>query len=70
MSLELSDAELAAVATACRALALQEELRARAMSNPSLRAAVIDSAERYAVLASKIEAARRAHMRAFGAGLP
>jgi hypothetical protein len=60
MGLDLSDVELAAAAAACRALAFQEELRARAIGNAALRAAVIDSAERYAALAFKIEAARRA----------
>ena len=64
MGLDLTDAELAVAATACRALAFQEELRARAIANPSVRAPVIASAERYAALAIKIEAGRRGQKRA------
>jgi hypothetical protein len=59
MGLDLSDAELAAAATACRALAFQEELRARAIVNPAVRAPILAAAERYAALAIKIEAGRQ-----------
>ena len=59
MPLELSDAELATAATACRAMAFQEGERARTMENPSMRGPVEDAARRYAALAEKLEAARK-----------
>jgi hypothetical protein len=56
--LELSDAELSTAATACRAMAYQEEERARAMSNPDMRRPIENTAQRFAALAAKLEAAR------------
>ena len=40
MLLDLTDAELATGATACRAMAYQEGKRAQAMENPTMRAPV------------------------------
>jgi hypothetical protein len=60
MPLELTDAELATAATACRALAYQEGVRAKQMENPTLRGPLESNAKRYAILAEKLEAARRA----------
>jgi hypothetical protein len=59
MPLDLSDAELAAAATACRAMAFQEGERAKRMENPTMRAPIENAAKRYAALAEKLEAARR-----------
>jgi hypothetical protein len=58
MPLDLSDAELATAATACRALAYQEGERAKQLENPTLRGPLEDNAKRYAALAQKLEAAR------------
>jgi hypothetical protein len=58
-SLELSDAELATAATACRALAYQEGERAKKMENPTLRGPLEANARRYAALVVKFEAARK-----------
>ena len=49
MPLDLTDAELATAATACRAMAFQEGERARKMENPSTRGPM--------ALAEKFEAA-------------
>ena len=49
--IELSDAELATAATACRALGFQEGERAKKMENPSMRRPVEHAAQRYAALA-------------------
>jgi hypothetical protein len=59
MPLELSDAELATAATACRAMAFQEGERAKRMENPDLHGPIENTAKRYAQLAEKLEAARR-----------
>ena len=59
MPLDLSDAELATAATACRALAFHESERAKAMENPGMRAPIENTARRYAQLVEKFEAARR-----------
>jgi hypothetical protein len=59
MPLDLSDAELATAATACRAMAYQEGERATKMENPSLRAPMENTAHRFAALAQKFEAARK-----------
>lgn len=59
MLLELSDAELATAATACRAMAYQEEKRAKAMENPSTRGPIERAARSFERLAEKLEAARR-----------
>jgi hypothetical protein len=57
--LDLSDAELATAAQACRAMAYQEGKRAAAMENPSMRGPLESGARGYAALAEKLEAARR-----------
>jgi hypothetical protein len=59
MPLELSDAELATAATACRAMAYQEGERAKKVENPSLRGPIENAAIRYAALAVKLESARK-----------
>ena len=59
MLLEFSDAELATAATAFRAMAYQEEKRAKGMENPTTRGPIEAAARRYASLAEKLEAARR-----------
>jgi len=67
MPLELTDAELATAATACRAMAYQEGERAKKMENPTMRVPLEANSKRYAALAEKLEAARKqrtAHSRA------
>jgi hypothetical protein len=59
MPLDLSDAELATAATACRAMAYQEGERAKKMENPTLRGPIEHAAKRYAQLVEKFEAARK-----------
>jgi hypothetical protein len=59
MALELTDTELAAAATACRAAAYQERERAKKMENPTMRPPLENNAKRYAILAEKFEAARK-----------
>jgi len=59
MPLDLTDAELATAATACRAMAYQEGERAKKMENPTLRGPLENNAKRFAVLAEKLEAARK-----------
>jgi hypothetical protein len=57
MALDLTDAELATAATACRAMAYQEGKRAREMDNPTVRGPIEANSKRYAALAEKLEAA-------------
>ena len=57
--LDLSDAEIATAATACRAMAYQESERAKKLENPTLRGPLESNARRYAALAEKLEAARK-----------
>jgi len=59
MPLDLTDAELATAATACRAMAHQEGKRANQLENPSVRGPIESNAQRYAALAEKLEAARK-----------
>jgi hypothetical protein len=59
MPLDLTDAELATAATACRELANQEGERANTLANPKLRRPLEHNARRYAALAHKLEAARK-----------
>jgi hypothetical protein len=59
MPLDLTDAELATAATACRALAFQEGERAKQLANPTLRGPLEHNAQRYAALAQKLEKARK-----------
>ena len=59
MPLDLTDAELATAAQACRAMAHQEGERARKMENPTVRGPIEAAAQRYAALAQKLEAVRR-----------
>jgi hypothetical protein len=55
MPLDLTDAELATAATACRAMAYQEGERAKKMENPTMRGPLESNAKRYAALAEKLE---------------
>ena len=57
--LELTDAELATAAMACRAMAHQEGKRAADMENPTTRGPIEAASQRYARLAEKLEAARK-----------
>jgi hypothetical protein len=59
MPLDLTDAELATAATACRALAFHEGERAKQMESPRTRGPIESAAQRYAALAAKLEAARK-----------
>jgi hypothetical protein len=59
MLLDLTDEELATAATACRAMAFQEGERANKIENPTTRGPVERTAQRYAQLVEKFEAARR-----------
>jgi hypothetical protein len=59
MPLDLSGAELATAAQACRAMAHQEGERAKAMENPGMRQPIENTARRFASLAEKLEAARK-----------
>jgi hypothetical protein len=57
--LDLTDAELATAAQACRALAYQEGERAKSLENPTTRGPIEAASQRYARMAQKIEAARK-----------
>jgi len=59
MPLDLTDAELATAATACRAMAYQEGERAKKITNPTMRPPLEANAKRYATLAEKLEGARK-----------
>ena len=59
MPLDLSDAELATAATACRAMAYQERERAKKIENPTMRGPLESNARRYATVAEKLEKARK-----------
>jgi hypothetical protein len=59
MPLDLTDAELATAAIACRELAYQEGERAKQLANPTLRGPLEHDARRYAALAHKLESARK-----------
>jgi hypothetical protein len=59
MPLDLTDAELATAATACRAMAYQEGERAKKIENPTVRGPLESNAKRYSALAEKLEAARK-----------
>lgn len=56
--IELSDAELATAAQACRAMAYQEGERAKKLENPTTRGPIEQASQRYARLTEKLEAAR------------
>jgi len=58
MPVDLTDAELATAATACRAMAYQEGERAKKMENPTMRGPLEANSKRYAALAEKLESAR------------
>ena len=58
MPFDLTDAELATAATACRAMAYQEGERPKKMENPTMRGPIENAARRHAALAEKFEAAR------------
>ena len=57
--LDLTDAELATTATACRAMSFQEAERAKSMENPGMRGPIERTAQRFAAPAEKFEAARK-----------
>jgi hypothetical protein len=57
--LDLTDADLATAATACRAMSYQEGARAKQLENPTLRGPLETNSKRYAALAEKLEAARK-----------
>jgi hypothetical protein len=59
MPLNLTDAELATAATACRAMAYQQGERAKKMDNPGMRGPIENAARRFAALGVKFEAARK-----------
>jgi hypothetical protein len=59
MPRDLTDAELATAATACRAMAYQEGERVKARSNPDMPRPIKNSAQRFAWLAERFEAARK-----------
>jgi len=59
MPLDLTDAELASAAQACRAMAHQERECAKKLENPTTRGPIEAAAQRYAALAAKVEAVRR-----------
>jgi hypothetical protein len=59
MPLDLSDAELQTAAMACRAYAYREGEPAKAMENPDMKRPIEATAERFAKLAEKLEAARK-----------
>jgi hypothetical protein len=63
MPLELTDAELATAAQACRAMAHQEGERAKKMENPSVRGPLEAASRRYGALAEKLEQARKHRLR-------
>jgi hypothetical protein len=55
---DLIDLELESAARACRAMAYQDGERAKAMENPDMRRPIEATAEQFAKLAEKLEAAR------------
>jgi hypothetical protein len=57
--LDLTDAEFATAATACRAMAFQERERAKKMENPGMRRPIEKTAHRFAPLSARFEAARK-----------
>lgn len=57
-ALDLTDADLATAATACRAMAYQEGDRAKKMENPTTRGPTESAAPRYGDVAENLEAAR------------
>ena len=57
--LDLTDAELATAATACRAMSFHKVERAKSMENPGMRGPIERTARRFAALAEKFEAARK-----------
>jgi hypothetical protein len=63
MALDLTDAELATAAQACRAMAHQEGERAKKLEKPTTRGPIEAAAQRYAALAEKFAAAHRASRR-------
>lgn len=56
---DLTDAELATAAQACRAMTHQEGERAKKLENPTIRGPIEAAAQRYRALVVKLEAARR-----------
>jgi hypothetical protein len=52
---DLTDADLAAAAQVCRAMAHQEAERAKKLGNPTTRGPIENASARYRVLAEKFE---------------
>ena len=63
MPLDLTDAELAIAATACRAMAFQEGERAKKMENPTLRGPLDANSKRYAAPGREARSGARAPTR-------
>ena len=59
MLVELTDSELSIAATACRAVAYQQGVRASKMESPTTRGPVESAVWNYTALAEKLEAARK-----------
>jgi len=57
--LDLTDADLATAAQACRAMAHQDGGRAKKLENPTTRGTIEDASKRYRALAAKLESARK-----------
>jgi hypothetical protein len=63
MPLDLTDADLATAAQACRAMAFQEAERAKRLENPGMRGPIENTAKRAAALAETFERARKTRSR-------
>jgi hypothetical protein len=57
-AINLTDAELATAAQACRAMAHQESERAKKQENPTVRGPMEAAAGRYATLARRLDSVR------------
>ena len=60
MPIDLTDAELATAAQACRAMAYQEGERAKEMENPTTRGLIENAAERYRAPAEGVRGGQKA----------
>jgi hypothetical protein len=56
---DLTDADLATAAQACRAMANQEAERAKKLENPTTRGPIENASARYRVLVEKFEGASK-----------
>ena len=59
MLLDLTNAEFATAAQACRARAHQESERAKKLENPTMRGPIEDASKHYRALADKLEPPRK-----------